>query len=106
MYKLMNSAMMPAPGNYALRQVDSAAFSDLLRTEKFSSFIGYQDTADFLERISGVKVPVSREPTTVEDGDTLLIVKLKYRVQNPGDKSRFVPADSDYEFFVCGYRSK
>ncbi len=103
MYKLMNSAMMPAPGEYNLAQVTANEFCAILAAVKFDSYIGYQDTADFIQRISGVRVAVCRDATVVADGDTMLIIKLKYRVQNPGDKSKFVPADSDYEFFICKY---
>jgi len=94
---------MPAPGTYDLRRISREDFVSCLKKYDFQSFIGYEDTAKFLERISGVKIPVSREPTTVESGDALLIVKLKYRLSNPGDKAKFTPLDSDYEFFECYY---
>lgn len=103
MNRLMNSAMMPSPGVYHLRQVDRDAFVDLLRGESFESYIGYPETAKFLERISGVIVPLSRAQTTLADGDKMLIVRLKYRVQSPSDKGKFVPSDDDFEFFVAVY---
>jgi Domain of unknown function (DUF1874) len=103
MNKLMNSAMMPSDGHYFRRMVTQAEFVAAM-AEGFESSIGYPATAQFLERISGRSVPLSREETTVEDGDKLLICKLKYRLQNPGNKRDHAPRDEDYEFIIAEYR--
>lgn len=34
----------------------------------------------------------------MQPGDEALIVKLKYRLQDPTQKGKFVPSDEDYEF--------
>jgi hypothetical protein len=103
-YKLMNSAMMPDEGTYTLKRCTKDEFVKLLQSNKFESFIGYPDTAAFISRISGVDIEVSRQQTAVNDGDILLIVRLKYRVADPAEKARFTPSDDDFEFFTCEYR--
>lgn len=101
MNKLLNSAMMPAVGTYRLRRVGQAEFVDAMK-EGFISFIGYPETCAFLERISGLPVPESRVQTSVENGDRLLICRLRYRMQNPGDKSKNIPIkDGDSECQCC-----
>jgi hypothetical protein len=104
MHKLLNSAMMPVEGFYQLQRVTSEKFAEWLRAEPFESYIGYPDTARLIEQIAGVKVPLSREQTTLADGDVLLICRLKYRVQIAADKGNFTPKREDFEFFVCHYR--
>lgn len=102
MLKLMNSAMMPTEGRYTLKRITEGAFAEILKTaESFESSIGYQQTADYIEKISGVKVPVSRNPTTLADGDYMLIIKLAYRVADPATKGQ--PQPEDYEFFLASY---
>jgi len=103
MIKLMNSAMMPVCGIYTLRQMSRNAFVTYLRDNEFESYIGYPDTARLIEEISGVAIPVSRAQTTLEDGDVMLIAKLKYRVNNPHQKGRFTPSMDDFEFFHAMY---
>jgi hypothetical protein len=67
----------------------------------------YDSTAQFLERLAGVSVPVSRAQTAIESGDTLLIVRLKYRLADPSQKrdANLIPSDDDFEFFVCLYET-
>ena len=105
--RLMNSAMMPVEGKYTLYQTTQDQFVNDLRfaakNGKLESYIGYPDTALFIERISNVTIHVNREKTIVNDGDTLLICKLKYRVVDPNEKGKFTPTDDDYEFFICFY---
>lgn len=101
---LMNSAMMPAEGVYILTRVSRERFVEAMRAG-FVSYIGYPDTAHFLERISGRSVPVNRSETLMFDGAIMLICKLKYRLTNPADKGRFTPSDADYEFFFCEYEA-
>jgi hypothetical protein len=99
---LMNSAMMPAPGTYRLRWVSRDEFVREMR-EGFVSYIGYPDTARYLERLSGFYVPVNRDETLIFEGAVMLICKLRYRLSDPAQKGRFTPSDDDYEFFICRY---
>jgi len=100
MIRLLNSAMMPAEGTYRLRRCSIAAFAELLQQD-FVSYIGYPQTADFVARVIGRECPVNRQQTTLEDGDVLAIIRLKYRPDAP-TKGAQVNED-DFEFFVADY---
>lgn len=105
MLKLMNSAMMPVPGTYIAKRITpDEAKSILQKHERFESYIGYPDTAKYMARILGVDVPVNRLQTTLEDGDEVLVCRLKYRVQNPNAKGSFTPSDDDYEWWYVQYK--
>lgn len=103
--KLMNSAMMPVEGVYKLRKitVDEARMV-VAKAAKIESYIGYPDTANYMSHVLGIEVPISRAETTLEDGDIMLICRLRYRVQNPQEKGKFVPKDDDFEWFVAEYQ--
>jgi hypothetical protein len=105
MIKLMNSAMMPQPGNYHLVALTRDQFVGILRDSgECDSYVGYPQTAQFVERISGVKVAVSRRQTTLTNGERVLVVKLAYRPQDADTKG--APVDeADYEFYLVRYSS-
>ena len=101
--KLMNSAMMPTPGSYQLMALTRDQFVGILRDSgQCDSYIGYPQTAGFVERISGVKVAISRRQTTMEDGDRVLVIRLAYRVPDANTKGAPVN-EADYEFFLVQY---
>lgn len=102
---LMNSAMMPAAGTYRLQRVSRDEFVRQMR-KGYISYIGYPDTARFLERISGLRVPVNRSETLVFERAVMLICKLSYRLADPSSKGRFTPTDDDYEFFICTFEAE
>ena len=106
--KLVNSAMMPSEGTYKLRRITKNLFIRILRRASergiVDSTIGYPNVIDLLFKWTGISFPVSREQTTLEDGDIMLITKLKYRVQDPSTKGKYVPSEDDYEFFIATYK--
>jgi hypothetical protein len=99
----MNSAMMPTPGRYELVSLTREQFVGILRDNgQCDSYVGYPQTAEFVERISGVEVEVSRRQTTFEDGERALVVKLAYRL--PDATTKGAPVDeADYEFYLVWY---
>ena len=102
MNKLLNSAMMPnLDCVYGCRSCGPDEFRRLLQGSPFESFIGYPETARILEELTGLTIPISRAQTTVEPGDTLLIIRLKYRLNNPAQKGQTVHTLEDFEFAVC-----
>lgn len=105
MIRLMNSAMMPRPGRYDLRAVPPGRFAELVREGcrggTLVSYIGYPHLAEFLSGWCGCHIPVSRAVTPVEDGDTLLIARLRYRIDNPATKTSARPKADDYEFYTA-----
>lgn len=107
MYRVMNSAMMPQEGQYTCVRITPDEFSKLMRNHAILSYIGYQTTADHIEQLSGVKVRVTRDQTTLDDGDVMLVCKLKYRLPDPTKKANpnFAPDPEDYEYFRIGYEA-
>ena len=104
---LLNSAMMPAEGIYILRRISRDKFGQLVANAyqrgDLRSYIGYPETAQHIERVSGVPIQVNRAPTKLADQATILICKLAYRVADPGVKGKLQPTDEDYEYFVAKY---
>lgn len=103
-YKLLNSAVITRPGHYEARSISREEFAERLR-DGFISYIGYPATADHIKRISGLNVPLSREAVALQDGDRMLVCKLKYRLSDPALKSDkgFAPSDDDYEYLLVTY---
>lgn len=102
---LMNSAMMPNPGNYSISKVtkDEFILKWFLSGESFHSTIGYGSTANFLTRILGQYIPVNRTETSLNAGDIMFITKLAYRLPDPKMKRNSKPKDADYEFYIGKY---
>lgn len=103
--RLMNSAMMPAEGTYRAKRISKDEFVAILRQHKDAlvSYIGYPETARYIERISGVPVAVSREATELEDGDVMLVCKLSYRPQDPKMKGKLELSDETVEFWMIDF---
>lgn len=96
-FRLLNSAMMPAFGRYDYAELSPEAFANEVwaayHSERLISYIGYQQTADLISQLAGMPIAVSREQTELEDGDVLLIARLRYRVADPKTKGEPVPED-------------
>jgi hypothetical protein len=108
MILLLNSAVMPDEGVYTLKQISEATFQKLLQeaaaTDNFKSYIGYPQTAQLIEQITGIAVEVSREQASLTPGDIMLILKLRHRVANPADKETLQLSIDDFEFFRCDWQ--
>jgi hypothetical protein len=107
--KLLNSAMMPAPGIYKAESIAKDEFVHLVQQAhaegSLESYIGYPQNVELIKQWTGVEVPLNRAQTTVEDGDVLLVMRLKYRVGNPAMKGAKVDA-RDFEFMRVGYKRR
>lgn len=109
MIRLMNSAMMPFPGIYNLKKIDRFEFISILQTayknNNFKSYIGYPANINFLQKITGIPIELNRGITDIENGDELLICKLKYRIADTKLKQHNLlqPIDDDYEFYHSTY---
>ena len=108
MILLLNSAVMPNEGTYTLQRISETTFQKVLRDaaamNNFKSYIGYPETARFIEQITGIAVEVSREQATLTPGDIMLIVKLRHRVANPADKETLQLSIDDFEFYRCDWK--
>ena len=104
---LLNSAMMPDEGIYILRRVSREFFAELVadahRRGNLQSYIGYSETAQHVQSISGVPIQVNRAATQLPDQALIAVCKLKYRVSDPAMKGQLQPNEDDYEYYVATY---
>lgn len=105
MIHVMNAAMMPAEGCYNLTGITQDGFMRAIKTAhrngNLTSWIGYQQNADFIAEKTGIRLPLTRKETKIGDGDKLLIMKLRYRVD--GYPKGYPVSENDFEFFVADY---
>jgi len=104
---LLNSSMMPSEGLYILRRVSREFFAELIadahRRGELQSYVGYAETAQHIEKISGVPIPVNRASTQLPDQALIAVCKLKYRVADPSTKGKLQPGEDDYEYYAATY---
>lgn len=97
---LLNSAVLTGPGIYHYRLVPREEAVAWLWQGDFVSRVGYLTTAEHIVAFSGILPKVSREYTTMESGDEALVVRLKYRIQDPAKKITHRPGLADWEYGV------
>jgi len=83
---LMNSAVIPEPGTYHYRIIPAGAARLWLMAGPWHSRVVYGETARYIQRKLGVQCPLSRVVTRMKPGDEALVVRLKYRAQDPSIK--------------------
>ena len=76
---VLNSAVVSRPGFYEYKLLTELEAEGWLKRGGFTSRVGYEATAQFIEDRFGGRCPLSREPITMEAGDEALVVRLKYR---------------------------
>ncbi len=109
---LLNSAMAPrVNGVYRWRTISLEEFGQRLnaglRSGELKNYIGYGDNLRLLREQFGVNLQTSREQARIQFGDYLLVMRLKYRVANPGEKAGEVQHSiSDFEFGFASYRER
>ncbi|MBX2926997.1 MAG: DUF1874 domain-containing protein [Saprospiraceae bacterium] len=105
MIHLMNSAMMPVPGRYELKKMSKNLFvlavQKAARDNILKSSIGYPQNAQIIEKLTGVRIALSRELTDIKSGDQMLIMRLQYRADRP--KGADV-GEEDFDFFHATYQ--
>lgn len=104
---LMNSAVMPVPGQYFLEAMSREAWVERILARKAAgaeicSAIGYRQNAEMLSEWLGIPVRESRDPVEFLDGDEGAVMRLRYRVADPRKKG--APVDpEDFEFLWVSY---
>lgn len=102
----MNSAMMPTQGFYNLVQISREEFKGVLiaaaSSDQLASYIGYAQNIELIQEMTGIRPALNYSKTEVNDGDTLLIMTLKYR-KGRGKGERVAP--DDFEYYLAQYRA-
>lgn len=99
---LLNSAVIAVGGDgtYTYQTITKSQAITWLRLHQFVSRIGYPDNQRFIEKISGVKVALSRDESLLQPGDEALVVRPAYRLQAGTQKGQFKPDDNDFVFGI------
>ena len=111
MYYLLNTAMMPQPGNYELIEIDRETFAEEVSMAAVSGdlkhYIGYASTLTLVEQLTGLDLGgTNREQlTALAHGDQLLIIKLNFRPTSE-QKQLDDPNIEDFRFFNAIYRTR
>lgn len=95
---ILNSAVLTGPGDYRYALISRAEAVSWVRVQGWHSRVGYAATAAHLHEASGVFIPLSREATAMDVGDHALVVRLKYRLDNPAQKAGYRPGSDDWEY--------
>lgn len=109
---MINSAMAPRmSGVYRWRTISLEEFGQRLnaglRSGELKNYIGYGDNLRLLREQFGVNLQTSREPVWIQFGDSLLVMRLKYRVKDPREKAGQVRHSiNDFEFGFASYSEK
>ncbi len=78
--------MMPAPGRYELQEISEDEFLHELAKAYYSgrlvNCIGYPQNVYYIRAKTGIKLQPNRDETHIQPGDTMLIMKLRYRVRD------------------------
>ena len=104
---LMSSASMPNDGFYVRECISLDRFIRIVRGAwligNLKSYIGYDSTSGYIERITGAKVSKTRTKTTLTSDVTcqIAICKLRFRLS---DKSElYIPHEDDFEYVRALY---
>lgn len=105
MIVLLNSAVITAPGTYRARKITPNEAKEIIKTNggSYESYIGYQETAEYMSRVLGVEVAVNRAQYTPKPGDIMIVCRLKNRVATPSLKGTLMPGDEDFEWLMVVY---
>lgn len=85
---ILNSAVITTPGLYRYRLISKEEMIDWLKKGNWFSTIGYQETADVFEKISGFQVFVNRIQIRMEKGDEALVFRLTKRIKEIEKKGK------------------
>ncbi len=104
-FHLTNSAVMPRQGVYRCREITPKEFYDIVQTtyheNSLKTYIGYTQNRDLIRKNTGLNFPLSRAETSLESGDVILAMVLKYRTD--GIKGPEI-APNDFQFFYITFK--
>ncbi len=99
---ILNSAVITEEGVYKYNKISLDKAREWLLEGNFKSAIGYQETADAMELLTGIKIDVNRIQVRLNKGDEALIFRITKRVTDPnmkGELSKEYILDN-YEFGI------
>jgi hypothetical protein len=104
--KLLNSAVITEAGIYAAQKITKEQFITIIelyyKENDLESFIGYKQNLDLLKKWTGIEFEFNRQMMVLDKADELLVMKLKFRLDNPATKGKEVDED-DFEFLIIKF---
>ena len=85
---ILNSAVITAPGIYNYHHITAADALLWLHEGGWESTTGYEETAEALQRISGIEIPCNRKQIVMNVDDEALVFRLTKRLITPDDKGK------------------
>ena len=100
MIYLTNSNILPNGGTYETRELTRMEFVEEVKKnlKEINNRIGYSQNLTLLREWTGISFEVSRLPFSLEIGDRMLVMKLKYRPLDPYSKGEIVGSE-EFVFF-------
>jgi len=77
---LLNSAVLPHSGIYALRRISLDTARELSAHRETRSAVGHPSTAAWLSKALGLPVPVNRINASLRRGQQALVVRMRRRL--------------------------
>jgi hypothetical protein len=100
---LMNAANMPQDGVYSRQSITRREFvKRIKRATVINSSIGYESVAQLISEMTGREIQKNRNVTQIEDGEIILVMKLRYRI-DPKDKGTRDFGIDEYEYLLIRY---
>jgi len=97
---ILNSAVITSQGVYKYTIIPPEEAREWVLQGNWESRIGYSQTADHIEWLTGVRPPLNREAAVMGLGDEALVVRLKYRVADPSQKGSVTAGPNDWEYGI------
>jgi len=83
------------------KPINTIEVKELVKDKEIVSFIGHEATASLLTQILSTNVPFNRATYDPKPGDIAIVVRLKKRLETPGDVKNVKP--EDVEFILVEY---
>jgi len=85
---ILNSAVITTPGLYSYHLITIDEMINWLQQGNWISTIGYPETANVLEKLSGFPISVNRIQIRMEKRDEALVFRLTQRIQDVREKGK------------------
>jgi len=101
---LLNSCICHNEGKYNVKKATpeevSMLYNRLKKERKVVSYIGYPDTAKVLSKVINDEVELNRAEFEWKTGDIGIVIRLKYRLNDPKMKGKTRVSEEDFEYFI------